>query len=128
MTVSADHVTNIAAVHAASLTKDWGFHTAAQSWIWDWQCSGGVTYTTFGRAYHPDSPLLGDTALAAAGAAIYARIARRWHKARLYKGFLDGMPSVSQPLLLHVRMTVSCGDVGVCAPHSSNSVSLIGHH
>ena len=90
MAVSADYVNNVALVHAATITKDWSFHSAAQSWVWDWICSGEVTYTTFGRAYHPEAPMLGDTALAAAAAATYVHAARRWGDAKLNDLFLSG--------------------------------------
>jgi hypothetical protein len=70
--------------------QDWSFHTAAQSWIWDWICSGDVTYTTFGRAWHPRSSFLGDTALAAAMAATYVHSVRNWDKANLNSQFMQG--------------------------------------
>jgi Glycosyl hydrolase family 9 len=49
MAVSADYVNNVALVHAATVTKDWAFHAAAQSWIWDWICSGEVRRLALGR-------------------------------------------------------------------------------
>jgi hypothetical protein len=70
--------------------QDWAFHTAAQSWIWDWICSGEVHYTTYGRAYLPEAPMLGETALAAAAAAAYVHAAQRWDKAKLNEHFLQG--------------------------------------
>ena len=90
MAVSADYVNNVALVHAASFTKDWAFHAAAQSWVWDWICSGEVTYTTFGRAYHEEAMMLGDTALAAAVAATYVHSVQDWPKAELSPTFLTG--------------------------------------
>lgn len=90
MEVSSGYLNNVALVHAATITKDWQFHSAAQSWIWDWICSGDVTYTTFGRAYHPESPMLGNTALAAAIAAVYVHSAEKWELVSQNKDFMTG--------------------------------------
>ena len=90
MAVSMDYLNNVALVHAAVITKDWSFHSAAQSWIWDWICSGDVTYTTFGRAFHPESMMLGDTTMAAAITAVYVNAARKWQTAQLNSYFLTG--------------------------------------
>jgi Glycosyl hydrolase family 9 len=97
MAVSLDYLNNVALVHAAVVTKDWSFHSAAQSWIWDWICSGSVKYTTFGRAHHPESMMLGDTTMAAAIAAVYVNAARKWKTAELNDYFLTGA-AVSNPL------------------------------
>jgi hypothetical protein len=90
MAVSMDYLNNVALVHAAVITKDWSFHSAAQSWIWDWICSGTVTYTTFGRAHNWESMMLGDTTMAAAIAAVYVNAARKWKTAELNDYFLTG--------------------------------------
>lgn len=90
MAVSPDYMNNVALIHAASITKDWSFHAAAQSWIWDWICSGDVKYTTFGRGYHPESMFLGDTVLAAAAAATYVHSVREWDKANVNREFMTG--------------------------------------
>lgn len=90
MAVSIDYLNNVALVHAAVITKDWSFHSAAQSWIWDWICSGNVRYTTFGRAHHPESMMLGETTMAAAIAAVYTNAARKWKTAELNDYFLTG--------------------------------------
>jgi hypothetical protein len=95
MAVSVDYINNVALVHAAVITKDWSFHSAAQSWIWDWICSGDVKYTTFGRAHHPESMMLGDTVMAAAIAAVYVNAARAWTHARLNTDFLRGVLALS---------------------------------
>jgi hypothetical protein len=92
MAVSVDYLNNVALVHAATITRDWAFHSAAQSWIWDWICSGDVKYTTFGRAWHPESMMLGDTAMAAAIAATYVNAARGWKKASENEHFMIGAP------------------------------------
>jgi hypothetical protein len=92
MAVSPDYLNNVALVHAATITRDWGFHSAAQSWIWDWICSGDVKYTTFGRAWHPESMMLGDTAMAAAIAATYVHAAEGWKKASENANFMTGAP------------------------------------
>jgi hypothetical protein len=55
-----------------------------------------VRYTTYGRAHHPEAPMLGDTALAAAAAATYVHAARAWPKAELNAQFLTG----ARPALL----------------------------
>jgi hypothetical protein len=71
---------NAAIVHSAIGVPDQSnadFHAAAQSFAWDWICSGDVKYTTFGRAFLPKSPLLGDTMLAAALTDIYANKATK---------------------------------------------------
>lgn len=91
MAVSMDYLNNVALVHAAVVTKDWSFHSAAQSWIWDWICSGAVRYTTFGRAHHPESMMLGDTVMAASIAAAYVHAARQWAPAELNNYFLTGV-------------------------------------
>lgn len=70
-TVSLDDVVNAGVVHAATITYLWEFQEAAQSFAYDWICSGTATYTRFGRAFDPAAPLLGDTALAASLAQIY---------------------------------------------------------
>ena len=93
MAVSPDYMNNVALVHAAVTTFDWSFHSAAQSWIWDWICSGDVRYTTFGRAFHADSPQLGDTAMAAAIAATYVHAARSWDKASSNEQLMTGAPA-----------------------------------
>lgn len=90
MAVSLDYLNNVALVHAAVITKDWSFHSAAQSWIWDWICSGGAVYTTFGRAHNSESMLLGDTTMASAIAAVYVNAARKWKTAELNNYFLTG--------------------------------------
>ena len=90
MAVGVDYMNNVALVHAATITYDWAFHSAAQSWIWDWICSGDVKYTTFGRAWHPESMMLGDTAMAAAIAATYVHGARGWDKAASNEHFMTG--------------------------------------
>lgn len=99
MAVSLDYMNNAALVHAAVITDDWSFHAAAQSWIWDWICSGDVTYTTFGRAYHPESPMLGDTALAAALAAVYVHAAEKWDVASSNQQMITGV---------HARRSLVC--------------------
>jgi hypothetical protein len=73
-----------------AIVQDWSFHTAAQSWIWDWICSGEVKYSTYGRGWHPQSPMLGDTALAAALAATYVHAVRDWGKSHLNRNFMNG--------------------------------------
>jgi hypothetical protein len=90
MAVSTDYVNNIALVHAAVISHDWSFHSAAQSWIWDWICSGDVDYTTFGRAWHPESAMLGDTAIAAAIAATYVHAVRNWDLVSSNEHFMTG--------------------------------------
>lgn len=70
--VDKDYVLNMGVVHAAVNTFNWDFHAPAQSFIWDWICSGKVEYSTFGRAWAFESPYLGDTALAASLAQIYS--------------------------------------------------------
>ena len=70
--VNQHYFLNAAIVHSAILASNADFHAAAQSFVWDWICSGGVEYTTFGRAFLDTAPLLGDTTLAAALAQIYA--------------------------------------------------------
>ena len=96
MAVSLDYLNNVALVHAAVITKDWSFHSAAQSWIWDWICSGAVRYTVFGRAHHPESMMLGDTVMAASIAATYVHAARQWGPAELNDYFLTGTASPFQ--------------------------------
>jgi hypothetical protein len=90
MAVSLDYLNNVALVHAAVVTRDWSIHSAAQSWIWDWICSGSVRYTTFGRAHHSESPMLGDTAMAAAIAAVYVNAAIKLNMTDANGHFLTG--------------------------------------
>lgn len=71
ISVSVDYLNNVAVIHAAVSTKDDEFHTAAQSFLWDWVCSGQVKYTTFGRGFYYLSPFAGSTVTAAALAAVY---------------------------------------------------------
>jgi hypothetical protein len=70
-TVDLDYVLHVGVVHAAVITFTWDFQAAAQSFVYDWICSGNVEYTRFGRAYDEDAPYLGDTALAAGLAQLY---------------------------------------------------------
>lgn len=70
--VSEDYIINAALVHAALTTDTTEFHEDAASFIWDWICAADIQYTPFGRAYVPQSPLLGNTVLAAALAQLYA--------------------------------------------------------
>jgi hypothetical protein len=75
MNINQHDFLNAALVHSAIGVPDQSdadLHAAAQSFVWDWICSGDVEYTTFGRAFLPKSPLLGDTMLAASLAHIYA--------------------------------------------------------
>ena len=112
MAVSMDYLNNVALVHASVITKDWSFHSAAQSWIWDWICSGDVTYTTFGRAHHPESMMLGDTTMAASIAAVYVNAARKWKTAELNNYFLTGallFQSGAVGLLFSWGFPVPCG-------------------
>jgi len=86
MAASRDYFANAAAVHAATRSADYKFHAAAQSFLWDWACSGDVKFTTLGRAFYYLSPTLGDTVEAAGLAAMYARGA-----AYAPRAFTDGM-------------------------------------
>jgi hypothetical protein len=70
--IDQDYVLNMGVVHAAINTFNWEFHAPAQTFIWDWICSGKVEYSHFGRAWAEETPLLGDTAMAAALAQLYA--------------------------------------------------------
>jgi hypothetical protein len=70
--VSLDYMLNAGIVHAALNTETWDWHSRAQSFVWDWVCSGDVEYTTFGRAFVTAAPMLGDTVLAAGLAQMYA--------------------------------------------------------
>lgn len=75
--LSWDYMTNLAVTHAATLTQDAQYHTAAQSFLWDWLCDDeAVQYTRAGRAFFPGTPHLGSTAGAAAMAALYVHSAR----------------------------------------------------
>lgn len=90
MAVTPDYMNNAAVVHAASVTRDWSFHSAAQSFFWDWICSGDVKYTTFGRSFHPEAPAMGHSAMAAALAAVYVHNAEKWQLAAKNDDFLRG--------------------------------------
>jgi hypothetical protein len=70
--VNQDYVLNAAVVHAAVNTYNWEFHAPAQSFIWDWICSGKVRYSKYGRAWAEEGPYMGDTAMAASLAQLYA--------------------------------------------------------
>jgi hypothetical protein len=71
-------VLNMGIIHAAVNTFNWEFHAPAQTFIWDWICSGKVEYTTFGRAFAEASPMLGDTVMAASLAQLYAIKMKGW--------------------------------------------------
>lgn len=86
METSTTFYSNAAVVHAAVMGSDYKFHAAAQSFLWDWVCSGQVRNTLLGRAYHETSPMLGDTVEAAALAAMYAR-----YPAYAGRAFIDGV-------------------------------------
>jgi endoglucanase len=86
MDTSSAYFSNAAVVHAAVMGSDYKFHAAAQSFLWDWTCSGQVRNTLLGRAYLDASPMLGDTVEAAALAAMYAR-----HSAYAGRAFVDGL-------------------------------------
>lgn len=94
MAVSMDYMNNVAVVHAAAITRDWDFHAAAQSFFWDWICSGYTTYTTFGRGYFPKSPSLGDTVTAAALAAVYVKTSQDWALVKENPDFVKGARAV----------------------------------
>lgn len=73
LATTPDYLNNAAAVHAAILTDDPEFHSVAQSFLWDWICSGEAKYNKYGRAWYKESPRLGSTAMVAALAEIYSR-------------------------------------------------------
>jgi hypothetical protein len=72
--VAPNYVYNVAVVHAATLTRDYTFHTTARSLFWDWLCDRDlVARTPAGRFRDPALPLLGSTAAVASLAAVYAK-------------------------------------------------------
>jgi cellulose synthase/poly-beta-1,6-N-acetylglucosamine synthase-like glycosyltransferase len=73
LSVTPDYLNNAAAVHAAVLTDDPEFHSVAQSFLWDWICSGEARYNKYGRAWYRRSPRLGSTVMVAALAELYTR-------------------------------------------------------
>ena len=48
-----DYVLNVGIVHAALNTFSYEFQTPAQTFVWDWICSGHPDYTNLGRACVP---------------------------------------------------------------------------
>ena len=70
------YLNNAAAVHAAVLTLDTGYHADAQSFFYDWLCDSSISHTDQGRACHEQSPSLGSTITVAGLAVIYANSVR----------------------------------------------------
>ena len=72
LAVTPDYLNNMAAIHAASISDGPAFHATAQSFIWDWMCSGMAVYSRRGRAWYKNSPLMGGTMMTAALAKLYS--------------------------------------------------------
>lgn len=110
--VDQDYVLNIGLVHAAINTFSYEFHEPAQTFVWDWICSGHAKSTPLGRALAPDSPYLGDTVMAAGLAQMYAVKMQYWDG--LKKGFRQGFQcfaeqQVGAPFVgVGVRPLVGC--------------------
>jgi Glycosyl hydrolase family 9 len=118
--VDVDYVNNLALVHVATQTQDAQYHLPAQSFIWDWICdSEQVKYTRNGRAYYFDSPYLGNTAAAAAMAALYIKTNAGWdfvaNNKALVKGALPAHACTAPGVV-----TLS----GTCFQRSSHVVQL----
>jgi hypothetical protein len=90
-----NYVNNLALVHAATVLKESSYHLSAQSFIWDWICDDErIKYTRNGRAYYFNSPYLGNTATAAALAAVYIKANRNWAYVADNKALVKGVPSL----------------------------------
>jgi hypothetical protein len=89
-----NYVNNLALVHAATVSKETSYHLSAQSFIWDWICDEErIKYTRNGRAYYFNSPYLGNTATAAALAAVYVKANRDWSYVKDNKALVKGEAS-----------------------------------
>ena len=92
--VDQDYVLNLGLIHGAVLTFEPDFHDAAQTFTWDWICSGHADQTDLGRALAPDSPYLGDTVMAAALGQLYSVRMQFWDG--LNSGFREGFQCFAQ--------------------------------
>jgi Glycosyl hydrolase family 9 len=89
--VDVNYVNNLALVHVATQTQDTQYHLPAQSFIYDWICDDEqIKYTRNGRAYYFESPYLGNTAAAAAMAALYVKANAGWDFVAQNKGLVKG--------------------------------------
>jgi hypothetical protein len=96
--VDHDYVLNLGLIHAATITFEPDIHDAAQTFVWDWICSGHADQTNLGRALAPDSPYLGDTVMASALAQMYAVKMQHWDG--LKQGFKQGFQCFAQQQVL----------------------------
>jgi hypothetical protein len=119
--VDLDYVLNIGLIHAATLTYSYELHEPAQTFVWDWICSGHADQTPLGRSYAPDSPYLGDTVMAAALAQMYSVKMQYWDG--LKEGFKQGFQCFAEQQVRFRLPRPACpalseGDVGAadCAP------------
>jgi len=74
--VTPDWIFYPAAVLLATQSQDSSFDDAVFNWFKAWLCAqGDIKFSKMGRAWHPESPTLGDSALLAFLAGIYSEMA-----------------------------------------------------